>query len=443
MKKIEKCKNRVYQFLRKQMRKETEGWTYDDAPDPRQQAKVKHSMPSIILALELGLLSCQKTLRDVEEMLGNLGSWTKKLVPEQISDTTLDIEVQRLDSGYLLKKLILRVRDFHRSKMLKPQNLPCGVVTVDGKNLATLNHDADGTAQKRSQKNEKWHLDKVQETKQGTSYYLMPALRAVLTSAEAKPCIYQLPLAPKMGESTMFPELLQGLINAYGRSGMFRIVDADAGLTSLRNATLIVDSGFDYVLGLKGNQQELFEEAKILFLEMMQTQAPELTTPWEHRNGKRIRRLLWRTHEMQGMENSVGKWSHLSQTWIVRQETQGRGGKIEIEDRYFITSLPWDYLRPEQILLLVRNHWGVENDCFNSLDLQWMEDSGPWCTQSMAIWNLGLLRIMAYNTVQILRRRRLRMKKSDGTLGTLISWRSLFKLIEKSLEFEMDNLCTE
>jgi hypothetical protein len=113
-----------------------------------------------------------------------------------------------------------------------------------------------------------------------------------------------------------------------------------------------------------------------------------------------------------------------------------------VEDRFFITSLPWDYLTPAQILLLVRNHWAVENDCFNSLDLQWHEDAGPWCTRGTAIWALGVLRLLAYNTAQVLRRRRLRKKRPDGTRAAPMSWRSLFKAIEKSFELDAGLLCT-
>ncbi|MCD6500291.1 MAG: hypothetical protein J7M25_18500, partial [Deltaproteobacteria bacterium] len=93
------------------------------------------------------------TLRDVEEQIGDLGLWAKRLVPKPISDTTLDTEARRLDEPYLHDKLVAQVRDMHRSKMLSPVGLPCGVATVDGKNLATLNHDAGGRAQPRSDEN--------------------------------------------------------------------------------------------------------------------------------------------------------------------------------------------------------------------------------------------------------------------------------------------------
>jgi hypothetical protein len=349
----------------------------------------------------------------------------------------LDTEARRIEHDYLISKLVQRVRDFQRSKMLGSAGLPCGIVTVDGKNLATLDHDAAGTGQARSKENEKWHLSKKEEASKGQGYYLMPALRATLTSAEAKPCIYQIPLPVGVGESRMLPEMVDVLHREYGRSGMFEIIDGDAGLTSLANADYVHSKGLGYIFGLKGNQPELYAEAKALLLPMMESKEPEARTPFENRNGEKIRRSLWRTDEMAGIENSVGQWTHLRQTWLVRQETLDAKGKVKIEDRYFITSLLWNFLKPWQILLAVRNHWCVENDTFNSLDLQWREDSGPWCTKGTAVWSLGVLRMMAYNTAQILRRRRLRNKKEDGSLKAPLSWRSLFKTIERALFLEI------
>ena len=434
--KLKTPKERVQRFLAKRAKKKKKGWDYSDAPDERQQGKVSHEQASILWSMELGLTSNQPTLRDVEEMTEKLGSWARPLVPDRISDTTLDTEARRLDHDYLHAKLVLRVRELYRSKMLAPVGLPCGIATVDGKNLATLDHDADSTGHARSSENAKWHKSKAEEKKHGTAYYLMPALRTTLTSAEAKPCIYQIPLPPGVGESTVFPEMVDSLDREYGRSGMIDVIDGDAGLTSLSNADHVNDLGYGYIFGLKGNQKELFAEAKALLLPMVESQAPEAEMPWERRNGKQIRRRLWRTDEMSGIENSVGKWTHLRQTWLVRQETMDAEGKVEIEDRYFITSLLWNFLKPWQILLAVRNHWGVENDSFNSLDLQWREDHGPWCTQGRSVWSLGVLRMMAYNTAQVLRRRRLRKKRVDGTLEAPMRWRSLFKEIESALRLE-------
>jgi hypothetical protein len=367
-------------------------------------------------------------------MTKDLAPWARKLVPACISDTTLDTEARRLDERYLLDKLVRQVRDMQRSRMLKPFGLPIGVVTVDGKNLATLEHNADGTGQERSTENQKWHKKNKSGQDSSDEYYLMPALRATLTSAEAKPCIHQMKLPAGTGESTNCRQFVDTLQRAYGRSGMFEVLDFDAGLTSLETADHINDLGYGYVFGLKGNQAELFAEAQRLLVLKAIEQEPEAETVWERRSGKRIRRRLWRTDEMRGFVNSIGSWSHLRQTWLVKQESEHADGTVEVEDRYFISSLTWNRLSPYQILTLVRGHWGVENDSFNSLDLQWKEDHAPWCTKGHAVWALGVLRLMAYNVVQYLRKRRLRRKNEAVARREPMSWRQVFKAITKVVE---------
>jgi len=420
---------RIERFIKKKSQKP--GWDFSDAPDTRQEGKVEHEQRHILNSLVLGLAANKPTLRDVEEMTRDLRRSFRALVPSPISDTTLDTEARRLDVAYLTGKLVAQVREDFRGKMLGPVGLPCGVATVDGKNLATLWHDAGGAGHARSSENEKWQRPAGSKDEE---YYLVPALRAALTSAEARPIIYQKALPPGTGESTSFGELVDDLHREYGRSGMLGVIDADAGLTSLENADHVDGLGYAYIFGLKGNQPELYGEARRLLQAQSRREAAEAETRWERREGKRIRRRLWRTAEMAGFENSVGTWGHLRQSWLVRQETAHPDGEVTVEDRYFITSALWNYLGPEQILGLVRHHWRVENDCFNSLDVQWREDSAPWCTRGNAILGLGLLRVMAYNLAQQLRRRRLRRKDESGRYHEPLSWRSLFKAIGMTLE---------
>jgi hypothetical protein len=407
------------------------GWDFSDAPDHRQERKVTHAQKHIVNGLLLGLTANKPTLRDVEEMTQDLRLSFRALVPAPLSDTTLDTESRRLDVEYLTGKLVQQVREDFRAKTLAPVGLPCGVVTVDGKNLATLDHDAGGAGHARSQENEKWHRPGSARSEE---YFLVPVLRAALTSAEARPIVYQQTLPPGSGEATAFCELVDNLHRAYGRSGMLEVIEGDAGLVSLSNADHVNELGYTYIFGLKGNQPELYEEARRLLEPQADGEAPEAETRWERREGKRIRRLLWRTAEMAGIENSVGQWTHLRQTWLVRQETEHPDGAVKVEDRYFVTSALWNYFKPAQILGLVRNHWRVENDCFNSLDVQWREDFGIWCTKGDAVLGLSLLRVMAYNLAQQLRRRRLRRKAEDGSFQEPLSWRSLFKAIMLTLE---------
>lgn len=420
--------DRIGTSLKKQLGKR--GWDFSGAPDWRQQGKVKVPVHAALYLMLIAMMRRCETLRDVENVGGKLGGWLRGIVPMGASDTTLDSICRKLDHEYLRGQLCQQIRDLHRSKSLKPVGVTAGIAVVDGKNLATLDHDAGGTGHKRSKDNEKWHDPNRPAS---AEYWLMPALRATLSSAASRPCIYQLPLPPGRGECAAFSAFMQGLVKEYGRTSMIQVIDADAGLCSLSNANLVHDLGYFYILGLKGNQPDLFEAAQLVLYERMGAYAPDAETDWERRSGKRVRRRLWRSVELKDFENSVGTWHHLQQVWLVRQETMHADGRIEVEDRFFVTSIPWHHFSPNEIISIVRRHWAVENDTFNSLDLQWREDSAPWCTKGSAIWGLGILRIMAYNFVQHLRRRRLCRRRPNGTYPPPIPWRQVFELVRDTV----------
>lgn len=78
----------------------------------------------------------------------------------------------------------------------------------------------------------------------------------------------------------------------------------------------------------------------------------------------------------------------------------------------------------------------MENDSFHSLDVQWLEDSGAWCTQGNAVWGLGALRLIALNIVQYLRKRHLCKKRKDGSRGPPETWSETFELICDALKRE-------
>lgn len=85
------------------------------------------------------------------------------------------------------------------------------------------------------------------------------------------------------------------------------------------------------------------------------------------------------------------------------------------------------------MLTLVRAHWRIENDAFNSLDMRWKEDLGPWCRTGAGLWILSLLRCMAYNLTQHLRRCHLRNKTGTRTQTAIMPWASVFEAVAMSV----------
>jgi hypothetical protein len=74
------------------------------------------------------------------------------------------------------------------------------------------------------------------------------------------------------------------------------LVTLDAGYCSLAYASLIDEAGYDYVLGLKENQPELWSQAQPL-LPLVASQHPEVKVV--ERDHKRwVRRRVWRTESV-------------------------------------------------------------------------------------------------------------------------------------------------
>jgi hypothetical protein len=120
----------------------------------------------------------------------------------------------------------------------------------------------------------------------------------------------------------------------------------------------------------------------------------------------------------------------------VVQETRSSDGSVATEERFFLTSLHRGRLTPSQILRVVRGHWGVET-CFWPLDVQWREDDLPWCGSGPGVEVLGLPRLMAYNLLQLARRRHLRERRADGRLAAAPAWRRVFEWVRPSLRLSL------
>ena len=138
----------------------------------------------------------------------------------------------------------------------------------------------------------------------------------------------------------------------------------DAGFCSEQNARLVDEAGYGYVIGLKGNQPELLTETRRVLLPMVEEIPPEAVSDWERKDGYKVQRRFWRTREMAKWLD----WSHLRQVWLIRTvRCSDRHEETVVEDRFFVTNLTVGRLNPSQCLTVVRRHWRIENDCYNTL----------------------------------------------------------------------------
>jgi predicted transposase YbfD/YdcC len=408
---------RVHKFLERHLHAPV--YRFDLITDPRARRGRRWPLVTLLWAALYGMMAGCRSLRQVEDLTDEMGPTGRGRVPGRVPDTTLYDLVPRLHVEELRQQVRWQVKTLWRDKCLDPQGLPCGVVSIDGKGLGALDHDAGGNAQKAHRAHD------------GTPYWLGRVLRAVLTSACAKPCLDQMAVPTKTNEMGAFATFFAALMAAYGGGNLFEIITTDAGMTSKHNADLVHAANKAYVMALKGPQPELYAEAQRLLLPLT-TGAPCAQT-WDKAQGKQIRRSLYRTCEMAGYHD----WTHLRQVWLVRQESRDKDGRVTIEDRYFVTNLPSGRLQPAQILQVVRGHWGIENDCFWSLDAQFGEDALHWVTTGRCIEVLGLLRLMAYNLLQLCRKRHLRPRPLGGPVAPPPSWQQMFRWVWQALRLPL------
>jgi len=394
-------------------KRKEKAWRWAGAiPDPRGRRGRRWPLPALLNGLFIGLLAGCRTLGRVEQLTEQLsGGWRRALgIDRRIPDTTLYDLLGQLEGSAFRPLLHAQVKAELRGKRLVADALPIGVVAIDGKTLATGEAGFHPQAQ-------------TSHTDEGRPYGNLRALRAVLISSRWQPCLDQGLIPPETNEMGFFERYWSELLGAYGHSGLIEAVSLDSGFASWHNADLIDRRGKAYVIALKGNQPELYREAEKLLGRVYNghtrrfEQKPEAQTDWEPYRGDFVRRSFFRHKDLEGY---LG-WTHLKQVWLVVQEHKDTRGRVEVEYRYFITSLLWNRLTAAECLRLVRLHWGIENSCHWALDVQWLEDSKAWSGQGPAVEALSWLRLMAYNLTQWLRHGR----RPDGRPDPL-RWQDVF-----------------
>jgi predicted transposase YbfD/YdcC len=363
----------------------------------------------------MGLCAMLKSVRKAEEVFRDQGG----RYFSRIGRTALSDLLSRLSWEEVRAVLRRAIHGEIRRKALSADGLPIGVVAIDGKTNWTGPEEVNEYCQRSSLN------DDIK-----TPYWSFRVVRAVLISAAAKVCVDEAPIPADTNDMGVFKDFFLGLIREYGRSALFEMVTADAGFCSLANATTVDDEGYAYVFGLKGNQADLHEQARRVLLPLAESTPPEAETDWKPEKGRKVKRRLWRTRELAHWLD----WTHLRQVWLVRKVRQeADGSETVIEDRFFVTNLPVNRLTASECLAVVRRHWGIENDCFWTLDTQWEEDAGLWVRKGNGLLVCSLLRMIAYNLMVTLREVHAkadhwRRKTWQGLAGLMLTYLSLVSL---------------
>lgn len=175
-------------------------------------------------------------------------------------------------------------------------------------------------------------------------------------------CLGQEATDLKSNEITAIPKLLD-LLTIKGC-----VVTIDAMGCQIDIANKIIKSEADYVLAVKGNQKELFAQTKKIF---SLNQSPNTDSFIDVGHGRIETRTCEAIDNLTFMDDQES-WKNLrSVVKIISERHIKKTGKTTREERYYISSLPADAHRLNQI---IRQHWCIENNLHWNLDVIFKED---------------------------------------------------------------------
>ncbi len=351
--------------------------------DPRKGA-VSWRIERLLVPVIAGIVAGCKSLAELERLTKNISKACARLlgIRKRVPDTTMRDLMVTLDIDGLRSVIHRQCKAAIRRKALKPEGLPIGVVSMDGRSTATRILD-EHHAQTQHQDGEAHHG-------------LVRTMTSCLVSAKARPCLDMCPIPPGTNEVGHFATAFKMLVDTYGES-VFQLITYDAGGCSKENGRIVEDAQRAYLFALKGNQPELYTEAKRVLGSLGPQQAEATTT--EGRGNKTVQRRLWRTTTMAGWNG----WEHLRTVIRVQSETVAADGDRTVEERYFLSSLRSARLSAEQWLEVTRRHWGVENNNHWTFDAIFKEDERPWIYEPQGMLAVMALRRIAYNLLTLYR----------------------------------------
>jgi len=333
-----------------------------EIPDTREEAKVKHLLFEILFIIICAIICGADSPGGIRRFAISKYDWLKKVLLLNSGVPSRDTFARTLSSldpkplkTFLQKWLLL-----FEEKLGKQ-------IAIDGK---TVRHS----------------FDKASNSK---AIHLVNAW-----AVEAKLFLGQEKVDDKSNEITAIPKLLE-LLDLKGK-----LLSFDAMGCQKTIAKQIVSSEGDYLFALKGNQGELYQNVKLIFVSPVDDIKISSSKTIEKSHGKVIERNYSIINDISWLDGR-DQWESLSSIAMV-QTTITHRGKVSVNNRYFISSLKTN---AKKLGEFIRGHWAVENCLHWVLDMTFSEDASR-IRKDNSSENLSMIKKITINLIKIANNKR-------------------------------------
>ena len=180
------------------------------------------------------------------------------------------------------------------------------------------------------------------------------------------------------------------------------VITTDAMGCQRAIAAQIVAQGGDYVLALKGNQEQIHTDTRLLFEHATAHRFEDVPHETHTETTVAHGRVETRTATQINLADLQGRWDDMQDKWsglssLLRVEsTRQVGAKTTQETRYFLCSLRGEVKRAARS---ARRHWGIENRLHWVIDMAFNEDACR-VRKDHAPANFAILRQIALNLLR-------------------------------------------
>jgi len=332
---------------------------FKNLKDSRIERTKKHPFISIISIGFLGALSGIDSFLGLQDYAEANEEWLKKIIPLPNGTPSHDT-IGRVFS-------IIDVNKFHDcflnfTNILKEKT--GGIISIDGKTNIPKNRNNP--------------------------------LHVVSAWSEANKLVLgQVKVDNKSNEITAIPKLLD-MIDIEDH-----IVTIDAMGCQKNIVSKIIGKKGQYLLALKRNQKDLFDDIKTYFDDSEFLSKCSYWEEFDKGHGRIEKRQCWVTSDILWLKKHHN-WTGLKSIAIVKNERTLKGKK-SCDTRFYISSLSDN---AEKICTAARMHWGIENKLHWILDVVFNED-GCQIRKDNAPEIMGIMRKWALNV----------LNKTKGTIS--------------------------